>query len=89
MRDQLLDENSAFRTTHGHVLLRRDAMLDHRHIFAIEFAGRCRDIPKVVFSSKSRDVDWNTWLIDQYAVCHSSCWLNRSYFSGAASEDRP
>lgn len=30
---------------------------------AIEFAGRWRDMPKVVFSSATRTVDWNTRLV--------------------------
>jgi dihydrofolate reductase len=35
---------------------------------AIEFAGRWRDMPKVVFSSTTRPVDWNTRLVTTDAV---------------------
>src|SRR4051794_26180327 len=35
---------------------------------AIEFAGRWRDMPKVVFSSTTRTVDWNTRLVTGDAV---------------------
>jgi len=35
---------------------------------AIEFAGRWRDMPKVVFSSTTRTVDWNTDLVTGDAV---------------------
>ena len=35
---------------------------------AIEFAGRWRDMPKVVFSSTPRTVDWNTRLVNGDAV---------------------
>src|SRR4051794_8083820 len=35
---------------------------------AIEFAGRWRDMPKVVFSSTPRTVDWNTRLVTGDAV---------------------
>jgi dihydrofolate reductase len=34
----------------------------------IEFAGRWRDMPKVVFSSTTRPVDWNTRLVTTDAV---------------------
>jgi dihydrofolate reductase len=34
----------------------------------IEFAGRWRDMPKVVFSSTTRAVDWNTRLVTGDAV---------------------
>ncbi|WP_307433449.1 dihydrofolate reductase family protein [Pseudarthrobacter defluvii] len=34
----------------------------------IEFAGRWRQMPKVVFSSKTREVDWNTRLVTGDAV---------------------
>ena len=39
---------------------------------AIEFAGRWRDMPKVVFSSTSRPVDWNTRLVTTDAVTEIS-----------------
>lgn len=35
---------------------------------AIEFAGRWRDMPKVVFSATPRPVDWNTRLVTGDAV---------------------
>src|SRR4051794_33703690 len=35
---------------------------------AIEFAGRWRDMPKVVFSSTTSTVDWNTRLVTGDAV---------------------
>jgi dihydrofolate reductase len=35
---------------------------------AVEYAGRWRDMPKVVFSSTSRTVDWNTRLVTGDAV---------------------
>ena len=38
------------------------------HRRQIEFAGRWRDMPKVVFSSTTSTVDWNTRLVTGDAV---------------------